>query len=216
MGYIGGLIMNYSIHTFELTLNLDKENYWKQRNKAKNKSKNNHRFYPDSKRKNVEHDHALADSGIKIEYHNGTYKKKIKFIVNPTKALGGNDVKKLWKPNNDNISKLLCKLEKNIDAYFDSEFQLRDFKLTRIDFTVNIDVGDRKSVTAYIKILHNIGKVKGFVPKYDKSNDMIDTNLSFDKEGQLLNQKAASGQIESLSKLKDAEGILRVEVRLLK
>ena len=56
-------------------------------------------------------------------------------------------------------------------------------KLTRIDFIVNINVGDRKKVSTYIKVLHNIGKVKGFGPKYDKDAEEINPDPSFDLKG---------------------------------
>ena len=75
----------------------------------------------------------------------------------------------VWKPTDRNIKALLRKLKAQIKDYFDSEYKLNDFKLTRIDYTVNIDIGCRKNVSDYIKILHSMGKVKGFVPKYKKS-----------------------------------------------
>ena len=209
--------MIYAPHTFELTLNCTTDKFNKLRDRAYRKAKSSHRMYYEM---NKDTDYALADKGIKIEYHNGVYKKKIKFIVNPTKVLDGDDVKKLWKPNNDNISKLLNKLEKRIDDYFDSKYKLDDFNLTRIDFTVNIDVGDRDNVSSYIRILHNIGKVKGFAPKYDKNDDHIDTNLSFDLEGNSNGVEFAAYDKEATLENKDkagkAKGILRVEVRLMK
>ena len=82
--------MIYSPHTFEITLNLDTNKFGKLLDKGYGKAKGSNKLYP----KNDKHcDHALTDHGIRIEYHNGTYKKKIKFIVNPTKMLGGNDIK---------------------------------------------------------------------------------------------------------------------------
>jgi|GEM_PF-840572 len=209
--------MIYAPHTFELTLIIDSNKFNKLKNKAYKNAKNSHRMYPDKKRIGVHNDSALKDKGItKIEYHDGTYKKKIKFIVNPTKVLGGDDVKKLWKPNEDNISKLLHKLEKYIKSYFNSKYKLNDFTLTRIDFTVNINVGDSKSVTAYIRVLRNIGKVKGFAPKYGNDNIGIDKDLSFDLEGNSNGVEFTAYDKEAESNRKEAKGILRVEVRLKK
>jgi hypothetical protein len=216
--------MIYAPHTFELTLNLDSKKFAKLKSKAYESSKGKHRVFSEKKRAGVHTDTCLANDGIKIEYHDGIYKKKIKFIVNPTTMLGGNDVKKLWKPNKDNISKMLKHLEEQIHDYFSGKYKLNDFKLTRMDFTVNIDVGERKAVTAYIKVLQNIGKVKGFSPKYDSDNTDIEKDLSFDlagnsndiefsaydKEAQLL-KKEKNGD-----KIKNAKGILRIEVRLMK
>lgn len=205
--------MIYSPHTFELSLIISTDNFCKWKNKAYENAEGNHRLYP---KNGVLCDDALKDKGVKIEYHDNTFKKKIKFIVNPTKLLGGNDIKKLWKPNNDNISKLLRKLKECIDNYFDSQYKLNDFKLTRIDFTVNINVGDRESVSSYIQVLHNIGKVKGFKPRYDKKDKKIDHSLSFDLEGNSNGVEFTAYDKEGESKQKEAKGILRVEVRLKK
>ena len=205
--------MIYSAHTFEITLNLDTNEFHKLKDKAYDKSRGKHQLYI---KKGVYNDNFLADKGIKIEYHNNTYNKKIKFIVNPSRVLGGDDVKKLWRANKDNISKLFHKLENYIGDYFDSRYRLNDFKLTRIDFTVNIDVGNRKIVFAYIKVLRNIGKVKGFASKYSKNDDRIDTDLSFDLEGNSNGIEFTAYDKEAESQRKEAKGILRVEVRLTK
>ena len=128
-----------------MSIDCDSEKFGKLKNAAYKKAKGNHKIYHDGS-KCI--DKALNDEGIKIECHDDIYKKRIKFIINPTKLLGGSDVKKLWKPNDDNISQFIKKLDSYIDGYFDSKYELNDFRLTRIDFTVNIDVGDKKNVAA--------------------------------------------------------------------
>ena len=217
--------MIYSVHTFEITLYLDTEKFGKLKNRAYEKAKRRHKIYHDDKKIGVYHDHALIDKGIKIEYHDGTYKKKIKFIVNPTYMLGGDDVKKLWKTNDKNISKLLRKLDAYTVDYFDSKYNLNYFKLTRMDFTVNIDVGNNKTVGDYIKVLRNIGKVKGFKPKYGKYDEDTpfdyDPNHSFDLKGNSngIDFTAYDKEADLRKKIGDkgrAKGILRVEVRLMK
>lgn len=125
-------------------------------------------------------------------------------------------MKKLWKPKDENISELLCRIEAYINDYFDSKYELNDFKWTRIDFTVNIDVGDRKKVSAYIKVLHNIGKLKGFEPKYDKKDDRIDPDLSFDLKGKSNGIEFTAYDKEAESSKEYAKGILRMEARLKK
>lgn len=203
--------MIYAPHTLELSLTIQTNEFNRLQSKAYKKAESKHRVY---KKNGVCYDEAFAKQGIKIEYHDNTYKKKIKFIVNPTRVFGGNDMKKLWKPNGKHISELLYQLEEYIEEYFDSSYNLNDFKLTRIDFTVNIDVGDRKKVSAYIKVLHNIGKVKGFAPKYDKNDDRIDPDLSFDLEGKSNGIEFTAYDKEAESNKDYAKGILRMEVRL--
>lgn len=203
--------MIYAPHTFELSLILNTEKFEICKSQAYKNAKGKYRVY---QKEDVWYDNAFKDDGVKIEYHSQKYKKIIKFIINPTKMLDGNDIKKLWKPNSDNISKMLRKLEKYIGCYFDYQYELDDFKLTRIDFTVNIDVGDRKKVSAYIKVLHNIGKVKGFKAKYDKDDSQIDHDLSFDLEGNSNGVEFTAYDKEAESGQKEAKGILRMEVRL--
>jgi len=205
--------MIYSPHTFEITLNLDTSRFDKLKARASKKAKRENLLVQD---KNKDIDYTLIDKGIKIEYPNDIYKKRIQFIVNPSKLLGGDDVKKLWKPNADKITRLLHKLEKSIDNYFDSKYSLNDFNLTRIDFTVNIELESREYVLAYIKVLRNIGKVKCFSPKYDKNDPDIEKELSFDLKGNSNGVEFTAYDKEAQSKRKEAKGILRVEVRLTK
>ena len=142
--------MIYSTHTFELTLIIDTKKFCKLKDKAYEKAKGNYRVFYDEY--DICHDEAFKDEGVKIEYHKNKYKKKVKLIINPTELLGGDDVKKLWKPNNENISKLFRKLKGYIDSYFDSKYKLNDFKLTRMDFTVNINVGNPNNLVILKKI----------------------------------------------------------------
>jgi hypothetical protein len=204
--------MTYSIHTFELTLDLDKEEYSELLISAHHHGKSIYRKngkYLDGYLRDK------ANKGIKIEHHNNIYKKNIKFIVNPSRVLGGHD-SKLWKPSDKNIDKLLHRLDEHIEDYFDAEFTLNDFRLTRVDFTANVDVGSREYVSAYIKVLHRIGKVKGFSLKYKKNYVPIDKNLSFDLTGNSNNIEFTAYNKEAESGSKDFKGILRVEVRLTK
>ena len=90
--------MVYSIHTFELTRSIEHKMFQKLKNAAYKNSKGRHRMYQDKKRTDVYIDSALAGDGIKIEYHDGVYKKTIKLIINPTKVLGGNDIKNFGNP----------------------------------------------------------------------------------------------------------------------
>ena len=129
--------MIYALHNLELTLICNGDTFLKLRSKSPTEDK--HLMKQDA---GIYIDNTLLDKGILVEYHDNTLKKKIKMIVNPTILLGGDNTRKLWKSNDDNISKLLRKLEKRIGRYFDGLVRLDDFKLTRVDFAVNFDVGD--------------------------------------------------------------------------
>ena len=150
--------MIYTINTFEIALDCNSDKFTKLQNRS------------------YDADYTLAKDGFEIEYHDSTYKKKIKLVVNPAIFLGGYN-SMLWEPNGDSIQELIRKLEKYIDRCFGSKYNLDSFTLTNIDFSVNIDVGDRKTVAAYIKVLRNIGRVKGFSPMQYED----DTRINGDK-----------------------------------
>ena len=137
--------MIYSIHSFQLSLECNNSQFSKLRNKS---------YYADCD---------LGD-GIRIEYHDGTYKKKIKLLVNPNAIFDTDSNGKLWNPTQDNAQILIRVLNKYIERCFGSRYSLNDFVLTNISLAVNIDVGNREKVAAYINVLQNIGKVKGFSP----------------------------------------------------
>ncbi|MDR1753835.1 MAG: hypothetical protein LBR74_02875 [Eubacterium sp.] len=209
--------MTFSVHTFELRLTPSTDEFSKLLKRAFEKSKGKHRLGKSNRHNgdDVRVDNALMEEGIKIEYHYDHYKKKVKFIVNPSRVLGGDDLK-LWKPHDQNLREFIKELRDHIDDYFDSMYSLDDFELKRIDFTINIDVGSKENVTAYIKALQSIGRVKGFSPKYIKTDKHINRDQSFDLEGNsngiefTIYDKVAECEREK------AAGILRVEVRLKK
>jgi hypothetical protein len=211
--------MNISPHTFELSLRLKDFEYKDLRSIAYARAEDSHRIFQDTGRSeywNVHIDEALVSSGIRVEYHDNFNRYVIKLIVNPSKVLGGDDIPKLWKTTDRNIKELIRELKLHIADYFGSKYKLNDFKLTRIDYTANIDVGSRENVSNYIKILHAHGRVKGFAPKYKKSNKRIDKSLSFDLQGRSLCAEFSAYDKEAASRKKMAKDILRVEVRLMK
>jgi hypothetical protein len=212
--------MVISPHTFELTLDLRLAQYEELREAAYAKAEGSHRFFVSNRIPDLFHkvyiDTALSAFGITIEYHESYTKHSIKFIVNPSKVLGGDDIPKLWKPTDRNIKALLRNLRSCIKDYFNSEYKLRDFKLTRIDLTANVDVGSREKVSQYIKALHGLGTVKGFLPKYKKSDRRIDKALSFDLKGKSRSIEFSAYDKEAQSEKQAAKGILRVEIRLMR
>ena len=162
-------------------------------------------------------DKLLAVSGITVIYRNSRYKKKIKLVVNPQVMLGS-DI---------DVAKLMWKMGRRIDEYFCRQYQLRDFKLSKVVLTADIDVHCCENLSAYIKVFQRIGRVKGFSPV---SYDCLDKGASFCLEGNSNGigfltydlEKALLGQMETKSSgkkrissmLEKTKGILRTEVRL--
>lgn len=216
-----------SIHTFELTLETNSTLFNKLLSSAYKKAKKNKNRVGSSTKHStgdVRIDDAFSSKGITIEYHNYEFRKMIKLCVNPSKILGGNDIK-LWNPNVYNIATVLDSLNDYIEDYFDSDYTMDDFSLTRIDFTANLDVG-RKNVLPYINLMHKIGKIKGFSHKYEKTDydtGRINKEHSFDLKGNTNNIEFTvydkENDLKKKNKIKKslkAKGILRIEIRLKK
>ena len=123
--------------------------------------------------------------------------------------------------------KLIHKLDRCVHNYFGLKYSLNDFNLKRMILMADIDVSSREKVSAYIKVLQRIGKVKGFSPlNYDCLDDGIgfclDGNsngiqfLIYDLMGLLISQHRKTGTNHKKLKhvMKKSEGVLRVEVRL--
>lgn len=216
-----------SIHTLELTLSTNSKEFNDLLSRAYKMAKQyKHRVGYSTRHTStdVRVDDFLASYGITVEYHNCNYQKMIKFRINPSEVLGGNDLE-LWEPNKDNIKTLIKLLNTHISYYFDSRYELDDLILSRVEFTANLNVG-ADNVSTYIKLMHKIGKVKNFSAKYKKSDytlNVIQKKHSFDLKGNtngieftIYDKKADLDKKGKEKKAKKAKGILRVEVRLKK
>ena len=165
-------------------------------------------------------DQSLADKGIVVRYRDSKYKKKVFFTVNTGALLDGRE------PGAD---KLVNKTRKYVRKYFGSEFDVDDFVLSDASFTSDIKVGNHNSVFNYLKVLHRIGKVKGFSPvSFDflESTDCFclsgNSNgidfLLYDLEGLVTSQLESTdiGHNEFHNVKAQTDGIIRAEVRLTK
>lgn len=131
--------------TFELSMVLDNEKFNKILNKLDNLEENEEGYF----------DQSLASKGIMITYRDSQYKKKIKLIVNSNFILNDDE------PTPDRVAR---KLEKRIDEYFSSEYEIDDFDLSGMVLSTDINVHSQQNVSDYLKILQRVGKVKGFSP----------------------------------------------------
>ena len=165
-------------------------------------------------------DRSLASDGITVIYRNSQYKKKVKIIANSRLLLGADKI---------DSDKIIRKLDKYVSRYFDSEYRLDDFTLSGMTLVTDIGVRNRENVASYLKVLHRVGRVKGFSPIYF---DCFDDNTSFCLDGNSNGIQFLIYDLESLlrsqlgrtdigrKKLKaiaaETQGILRAEVRLTK
>lgn len=163
-------------------------------------------------------DQTMSSKGIMVIYQDQQYKKKVKLTINPSILLNGREL---------NSDRLIQKLEQCVRDYFGFKYKLDDFNMKRIIIMADIDVGSSEKVTAYVKVLQRIGRVKGFSPlSYDCLEDHIgfclegNSNgiqfLIYDLQGLLADQcrKAGTDHKELKSIIKKSEGVIRVEIRL--
>ncbi len=163
-------------------------------------------------------DQTLSAKGIVVTYQDKQYKKKVQITINAGVMLDDGEL---------DSDKLIHKLERCVHNYFGLKYNLNDFNLKRMIFMADIDVDSRAKVSAYIKVLQRIGKVKGFSPS---SYDCMDADIGFcldgnsngiqfliyDLEGLLTSQfrKNETNHKKMKSIIKKSEGILRAEIRL--
>lgn len=216
-----------SIHTFELTKEVKSKCFNNLLSSAYKKAKKHKNRIGHSTKHttgDVRIDDRFSSDGITIEYHNYEFRKMIKLCINPSKLLGGNDLN-LWRPDTYNTELVLDRISECIEDYFDENYDINDFTLTRVDFTVNLNVG-KKNVKPYIALFHKLGKVKKFEYKYGKADyktGRIDKEDSFDLKGKTnlieftaYNKEADLKKKDKYDKAEKAKGILRLEVRLTK
>ena len=199
--------MNVNL-TFELSMVMDNDHFRKAFAGAHNLRELDDDEYLDT---------SLAVKGISVIYRDSQYKKKVRLLVNTALVVG----------DMTDTDKLVRKLDKRIADHFDHRYRMDDFTLSGVSFTVDIKVGSRANVSAYLKVLQRVGKVKGFSPV---SYDCFDKEASFCLSGnsngidfllydleravadQLRNADVGRKKIESVGV--QAKGVLRAEVRL--
>lgn len=165
-------------------------------------------------------DQLMAAKGITVTYRDSQYKKKVKVIINTGRIM---DYDKTVP------DKFLRKLDKMIEEYFDHKYSIDDFSLSGTAFITDIDVGSRELVSAYLRVLRRVGKVKGFKPvDYGCFEDIdslcwegISSGIAFylyELEDMCRKQfeKKESPAKKYREIIKETEGLLRAEVRLMK
>lgn len=163
-------------------------------------------------------DQTLAPKSILVIYRDSQYKKKVKLVVNTKLVLDSGAL---------DPDRLIRKLSKRISEYFDNKYRINDFDLSGMNIIADIDVCNHQNVSAYLKVLQRIGRVKGFSPSVYEG---IDENSSFCLDGnsngieflmydlqrividRLSRTEISRKQLRSRSE--EAEGVIRTEVKL--
>lgn len=160
-------------------------------------------------------DLSFSHKGMIVKYRNSSYKKKVKVIINSWVFM---------KNDNPEPDKFIRKLNKRINEYFDQRYRIDDFVLSRIVLMKDIDVHGHKNVSAYIKVLQRIGRVKGFSRSTDERLDNVDSFCldgnsngilfrMYDLE-RMCRMQAKNNDMRVKPDIKIAGGILRVEIHI--
>ena len=165
-------------------------------------------------------DRSMAVKGVTVAYRDSQYKKKVKVVINSGRVI---DYDKT-EPD-----KFLRKIDKGIGEYFDYKYNVEGFSLSGVTFVTDIDVDSRESVSAYLKVLRRVGRVKGFKPVvYDRFEDIDNFCLEGNSNGigfLLYNmedyaarryKEGGDGRKKLKGMLNESEGVLRAEVKLMK
>lgn len=162
-------------------------------------------------------DLSMAAKGVTVIFRDSQYKKKIRLLINT--GLVADDI--------SDTDKLARKLTKRIDEYFSHKYRVDDFTLSGMNLFVDIDVGNRKTVSDYLKVMQRVGKVKAFSPvSFDFLDDVDNFCLSgnsnsinfllYDLRSAIMGRRSNADASRKTLKLvgRQAGSILRAEVRL--
>lgn len=164
-------------------------------------------------------DPSMMSKGITVIYRDSQYKKKIRLLVNVLSIV--EDI--------TDTEKLIRKLNHRICEYFEAKYELDDFVISGVNFVMDINVRERENVSAYLKVLKRIRKVKGFSSSsyyglessasfcLSGNSNGIDF-LLYDLESTMINQLAMGciDERELMLARQRMRCILRTEVRLTK
>lgn len=161
-------------------------------------------------------DNSLEEQGIQVRYRHSQYKKKV--IVMYSSRENKSDGIFKWE-------KEIRNLERTIKEYFGYKYKLKDFKVSKVIFSYDINIGRNRIVREYIKIFRRMGKIK----KYSlKELDFLDKKAYYSLEGNSNGVCFTVYDLESLIKdriddfnlkkkkmksmIKETKGILRIEI----
>ncbi|MHC1694113.1 MAG: hypothetical protein AB9835_02310 [Eubacteriales bacterium] len=217
--------MYYSIHTFELTKEIDIDEYNRICILFNNDSKiNKYRiickgnYYKPLKYNNM---------GISIVLnYTPFHKRKLKIIVNPKAVIEFNNIFEIFNPSKDDLGITF----KNINvllSFLGEKYTIDDFMLTRIDCCVDIHLSNEMEVLEIISLAKKSKKAIGFHKTYSakikkkmkkiyrnkNSFDITNTNrkisfVMYSKYLQLLDIKYSE---EDANRVR---GVLRIELKV--
>lgn len=157
-------------------------------------------------------DRSLSHKGLTVVYRKSQYKKKVRLVINTAVMVG----ERLFDPWD-----ALQKLNRRVRKYFGGQLSLEAFTATGVTMTADLPIGDQARVSAYLRVLRRLGRVKHFSPV---SYACFSAHNSFCLEGNSNDTMFMAYDLRSLLEkqlgkdaaplLDRAKGVLRVEIRL--
>ena len=157
-------------------------------------------------------DRSLSHKGLTVVYRKSQYKKKVRLVINTAVMIG----ERLFDPWD-----ALQKLNRRVRKYFGGQLSLEAFTATGVTMTADLPIGDQARVSAYLRVLRRLGRVKHFSPI---SYACFSAHNSFCLEGKSNDTMFMAYDLRSLLEkqlgkdaaplLDRAKGVLRVEIRL--
>ena len=205
--------MNFSIHTFELRLEVSPVYICKIRNWLYSK------HIPIIDGKCFLNILQYSDMGVRIHFYFDYRKPYLAFIVNLREVGGNRNLVDLIDP--ENFDSALEQANGIIYNFLEGKYDINSLKLCRIDLCVNIDVGSQEAVDTYLKLLnYKSGSRGGYKiqninsPNGYSENEFLTENRAVGISISVYNKKAQLLDINREKEAERAEGILRVEVQL--
>ena len=100
-------------------------------------------------------DRSLSHKGLTVVYRKSQYKKKVRLVINTAVMVG----ERLFDPWD-----ALQKLNRRVRKYFGGQLSLEAFTATAVTMTADLPIGDQARVSAYLRVLRRLGRVKHFSP----------------------------------------------------
>lgn len=207
-------MLNYSIHTFELRLEVKPCEIRKIRDWLYSKSIPIKKY--DDGTLNVL---SYANRGVRIKFIPNNYKPHFAFIINLREVLENGNLVDLIDPVD--VEEAINQVNGMIVNFFGVCHNIDTLKLCRIDCCVNISVGSQEAVDTYLKLLnYKLGNAKGYKVKNINSPNRYCKNEFRAENGKsgivlsIYNKMAQLLSINRKAEAERAEGILRLEVQL--
>lgn len=205
---------NFSLHTVELRMYLDPQNYEMLYSKLYNLSRGNNRVEKDDF---ATYFYCFRGQGIELRMREEKYRQYLAVKLSLNCLQNGKESVELIK--HEDIPNALDTANSKLTSLLGEGYSLERFELWRVDFCVNLNVESQENVTAYIDQMYKTQFKKAYKTRGLKK-PKINKELGFTAIKDADSEIAVYDKYQVLlshndSQAEQAKNILRVEFRLL-